>query len=57
MNKGFVLERCIYCEVLFINYKGDYPFCEDCMLLVEKGFDTSTIPTEKFRQVKRLLEV
>ena len=54
--KRFYLEKCIGCDTWFINYVGDYPFCENCMVIVDKGLDTSTIPTERFRRIKELLE-
>ena len=56
-DRGFILEKCICCEVWFINYKGDYPFCEDCMVRAEKGLDTSTIPSPKITKVQELLEL
>ena len=57
MNKGFVLERCIYHGEWFVNHKDDYPFCDEALIEVEKGLDTSTIPSERFRKVKEILEV
>ncbi len=57
MNKGFVLEKCIYGVEWFVNYKDDYPFCENAMTIVEKGLDSSTIPSKEFRQVQEKLTV
>ena len=55
MNKGFVLQKCIYHGDWFVNSKGDYPFCEQAMMIIEKGLDTSTIPSEEFIKVKNML--
>ena len=52
--KRIILERCICCDVLFLNIEGDYPFCETCMIAGNRGFN-STVPTEKESKVLEIL--